>query len=303
MEWDPEFDVDENLARALISGQFPQLGGASIARFGAGMDNVAYLVAERYVFRFPRRSVVAPLLEREERILPFIAQRVPLPVPFPQFIGKPDLGYPWTFAGYERLRGTSACSVTLSLDDRIAMARPLGEFLRALHGIDPQAGIDAGLPGDELGRLHHARRFPLAQQRFAELESAGLLADSRPFLAFLASHPPAEPREMQRIVHGDLYARHLLVNRERRLSGIIDWGDVHLGDPALDVMAAFSMLPASAYETFKTAYGGVDDQTWLLAKYRAVYHGCLVAHFGMHINDAALRDAGLAGLRLIGETL
>jgi hypothetical protein len=47
----------------------------------------------------------------------------------------------------------------------------------------------------------------------------------------------------------------------------------------------------------------VDDETWRLAKYRAVYHGALVAHFGMHINDAALRDAGLAGLQLIRETL
>lgn len=119
MEWDPEFDVDETLARQLIGGQFPHLDGAPIARFGASMDNVAYLVAERYVFRFPRRAIVAPLLEREERILPLIAQQVPLPVPFPQFIGKPDLRYPWTFAGYERLRGTNACSVDLSSASRL----------------------------------------------------------------------------------------------------------------------------------------------------------------------------------------
>ncbi|HEY9180810.1 MAG TPA: hypothetical protein VIO32_08820 [Candidatus Baltobacteraceae bacterium] len=63
------------------------------------------------------------------------------------------------------------------------------------------------------------------------------------------------------------------------------------------------MLPCSAYDAFKTAYGGVDDDTWMLAKYRAVYHGALVAHFGMHINDAALPDAGLAGLRLMFESL
>ena len=303
MEWEPEFDVDEQLAERLISGQFSQLAGATIARFGAGMDNVAFLVANRYVFRFPRRTIVVPLLEREERILPRIAQQLPLPIPFPQFIGKPDLGYPWTFAGYERLRGTSACSLPLSRDDRTAMARPLGEFLGALHSIDLQTGIAAGLPDDELGRLDHRKRFPLAQQRFEELHSAGLIADASPFLQFLAAHPPAGPRERRCIVHGDLYARHLLVDRHHRLSGIIDWGDVHLGDPALDMMAAFSMLPASAYRDFKNAYGGVDDETWLLAKYRAVYHGSLVAHYGMHINDAALRDAGLAGLQLILETL
>lgn len=299
MEWEPEFDVDEQLARRLITAQFPDLSGASVARFGAGMDNVAFLAGERYVFRFPRRTIVVPLLEREERILPLIARHVPIPIPFPQFIGKPDLGYPWTFAGYERLHGTSACSVELSVEDRSAMARPLGEFLRALHAIDPQTGMDAGLPGDELGRLDHGKRFPLAQQRFEELRTAGLLDDPSPFLHFLETHAPGKSPK-QCIVHGDLYARHLLVDERHRLSGIIDWGDVHLGDPALDMMAAFSMLPPAAYEEFKHAYGGVDDDTWIRAKYRAVYHGALVAHFGMHINDAALRDAGLTGLQLIG---
>jgi aminoglycoside phosphotransferase (APT) family kinase protein len=104
-------------------------------------------------------------------------------------------------------------------------------------------------------------------------------------------------------VHGDLYARHVLLDTAHRLCGIIDWGDVHLGDPALDIMAAHSMLPARAHGEFIRAYGGVDDDTWLRAKYRAVYHCALVAHFGMQIHDAALRDAGLTGLRFIRETL
>lgn len=303
MEWAPEFDADADLARRLIAGQFPQLAGASVTRFGAGMDNVAYLVGNRYVFRFPRRAIVVPLIEREERILPQIAGRLPVAVPFPQFIGRPALGYPWTFAGYERVPGSNACSVDLSIADRAALARPLGAFLRALHEIDPRIGAEARLPGDEIGRLDHARRLPLARERFAELEDAGLLTDARPFLSFLEEHPPGAAREGRCIVHGDLYARHVLVDASHRLSGIIDWGDVHLGDPALDISVAFSMLPASAHEAFVDAYGGFDEETRLLATYRAIYHGALVAHFGMHVNDAALRDAGLAGLLFVRETL
>jgi aminoglycoside phosphotransferase (APT) family kinase protein len=303
MEWEPEFDVDEQLARRLIESQFPQLKNASLQRFGAGMDNAAFLIGERYVFRFPRRTIAVPLLEREELILPLIAHQVPLPIPYPQFTGKPDFGYPWTFAGYERIRGTGACSVPLSLSDRTGMAQPLGEFLRALHGIDPQIAVDAGLPADELGRLHHQRRLPLAQRRFAELQSAGLLDDVRPFLTFLAGNAPGNARPRRCIVHGDLYARHLLVDHKRRLCGIIDWGDVHSGDPALDLMAVHSMVPPSAYDAFTASYGGVDHETWLLAKYRAVYHGALVAHYGMHIKDRALQEAGLAGLRMILQTL
>lgn len=303
MEWEPEFDVDEAFARALIGEQFPQLAGASLRRFGAGMDNVAFLVDGRYVFRFPRRAFVVPLLEREERILPRIAGALPIPVPFPQFIGTPGAAYPWTFAGYERLPGTSACSVDLTGDDRRSLAEPLGAFLCALHAIDPAIGADAGLPADEFGRLDHGRRFPLARQRYAELHEAGLLQDPQPFLRFLETHAPGKAREPRRIVHGDLYARHLLVGSDRRLCGIIDWGDAHLGDPALDISIAFSMLPPDSHAAFAAAYGPIDEETWMLAKYRAVYHGALVAHFGMHIRDAALRDAGLAGLQSIRQTL
>lgn len=303
MEWAPEFEVDEVLARRLIAGQFPQFATARMTRFGAGMDNIAYLVDGRYVFRFPRRGAVVHLLEREERILPLIANRLPLPVPFPAFIGKSDLGYPSTFAGYGRLDGTSACSVSLTAGERALMAAPLGNFLRALHAIEPEIGESAELPGDELGRLDHAKRFPLAQDRFAQLRDAGLVQDSSVFLDFLAAHAPGSARAAHRIVHGDLYARHVLVDEQHRICGIIDWGDVHLGDPALDLMVAHSMLPAQAHEEFIRAYGGVDEQTWMLAKYRAVYHCALVAYFGMRIADAALRDAGLTGLAFIKETL
>lgn len=181
MEWAPEFDVDEDLARRLIAAQFPDIALESITRFGAGMDNVAYLIDDRYVFRFPRRGWVAPLLEREERILPLIARHLPLAVPFPQFIGRPDLGYPWTFAGYERVDGTTACSAALTLEQRVAFARPLGTFLRALHSIPAEAGERAGLPGDEIGRLDHAARLPLARERFAQLTQTGALDDAAPF--------------------------------------------------------------------------------------------------------------------------
>jgi aminoglycoside phosphotransferase (APT) family kinase protein len=303
MEWAPEFDVDESLALQLITRQFPQVRAASIARFGAGMDNVAYLVDDRYVFRFPRRAIVAPLLERETRVLGRIAPLVPVAIPVPQFIGKPDEGYPWTFAGYDRLQGVTACTTALSRLQRFDLAAPLGGFLRALHAADPQIGAGAGLPGDELGRLDHDKRFPLAKQRFAELEAASVLRDTEPFLSFLAAHAPRPARAPCSIVHGDLYARHVLLDTSQRLCGIIDWGDVHLGDRAVDLMVAHSMLPQRAHGEFMRAYGAVDEETWLRAKYRAVYHCALVAHFGMQINDAGLRDAGLTGLRFIREAL
>jgi aminoglycoside phosphotransferase (APT) family kinase protein len=100
---------------------------ASSKRFGAGMDNIAFLVDRKYVFRFPRRSIIVPLLETETAVLPLIAPHVPIPVPVPRFKGVPQGAYPWMFAGYELLPGTTACSVALT-DARLALAPALGSI-------------------------------------------------------------------------------------------------------------------------------------------------------------------------------
>lgn len=120
--WTPEYDVGEQEALEFISTQFPDLRAASIDHFGSGMDNLAYLVDTKYIFRFPRRAIVVPLLETEIRILPMIATHVPIAIPVPRFVGKPQGTYPWTFAGYERIEGTQACSVTLNETARSALA-------------------------------------------------------------------------------------------------------------------------------------------------------------------------------------
>lgn len=302
--WAPEIDVGEELARELIAAQFPEIGPETLRPFGAGMDNAAFLVNERYVFRFPRREIAVPLLERETQILPLVAPHLTTPVPRPQFVGTPNEQYPWLFAAYERLKGTSACSVCLSNEERATLAPSLGSFLRQLHRIDPEPAIARGLPGDLIGRLHHTRRFQLAQERFALLEDAGVITNTQPFIDFMASVAP-KPDEVQPrvIAHGDVYARHVLVDDQHALSAVIDWGDVHYGHPAADLMVAHSMLPGSAHAAFIDAYGGVDSRTWEIAKYRATYHCALVADFGIQIGDAALWDAGLTGLRFIRETL
>ena len=295
-EWDPEIVVRPDVAGRLIAAQFPELAPVRADPFGFGFDNTAYLVNGSFVFRFPRRSIAAVLIEREARILPLVAPLLPLPISSPAFVGVPGEDYPWPFAGYPLMAGTCACSVALSDPERSALAGPLGTFLRALHGIDPGPARERGLPPDELGRLDHARRFPLARERFAQLEAAGLFAQSAPLLAFMERIAPAGPRTERAIVHGDFYARHLLLDGQRRPAGVIDWGDVHAGDPALDLMVAFSLLAAPARGQFWDAYGPVAQRTRELALYRAIYHNALLAHYGHEIGDDDLRESGVTGL-------
>ena len=299
-EWTADIDVDAPLATRLVRTQFPELASATVEPFGIGWDNAAFLIDGHVVFRFPRRRIVARLIEREAAILPHIAPRLPLAISAPQFIGKASGEYPWIFAGYERIDGATACSVVLSDESRTALAEPLARFLRALHDVEPAEFVARGLPPDEIGRLDHEKRFEITRKRVATLTVSGHIAGEDIFTAWLEAHPPLPLGDAKRrLVHGDLYARHILLNDWARPTGIIDWGDVHLGDPALDLAIAHLVLPSSAHAVFRAAYGPIDDRTWNAARYRAIYHAILELDYGVREDDAGMREIGSAALRLI----
>jgi aminoglycoside phosphotransferase (APT) family kinase protein len=102
-------------------------------------------------------------------------------------------------------------------------------------------------------------------------------------------------------VHGDLYARHVLLDESARACGVIDWGDTHVGEPALDLAIAWMLLPAEARPAFSGAYGGIDDDAWKRARFRAVYHQANTVLYADEVGDEALRRACLASLRHAGR--
>lgn len=244
-----ETPVDEELARRLICAQFPMYSDATIRHIGEGWDNAAYLVAEHVVFRFPQRKIVAPLIQKEIAILPMLAPLLPYTIPVPTHVGKPAEYYPHPFAGYEIVYGAPADTRVLSDADHQALARDLGRFLRALHNLEPAAFRSAGLPDDTIGKLDPAR----------------LGVDEAPL------------EGERRIVHGDLYEKHLLLDHRNRLCGVIDWGDLHYGLPAVDLSSVHMVLPQSAHDAFFSTYGLVDERAWRFAEYRARYHQAMRA--------------------------
>ena len=96
------------------------------------------------------------------------------------------------------------------------------------------------------------------------------------------------------LVHGDLYARHLLVDDDQSLCGVIDWGDVHLGHPGIDLSLAFAFLPARARAPFFEAYGGVPEGAVLrLARLRALFSLATLLIYGTETGDAdVVAEAG-----------
>src|SRR5207249_1462262 len=155
--WKPDWVVTPELAKSLVEMAFPTLKPVSVREFDVGWDNSVFLVNNSFVFRFPRRRIAAPLMETEVRLLPWLAAQVPLPIPNPFFVGAPSSDYPCVFSGYPLIRGLTITAANVTADERRAMARPLAQFLAALHPISPEEARMHGAGPDPVCRLDAMR--------------------------------------------------------------------------------------------------------------------------------------------------
>jgi aminoglycoside phosphotransferase (APT) family kinase protein len=303
--WDAEQGIDADRAARLIDAQFPALSPAHVQPLGEGWDNAVFVVNGRWAFRFPRRAVAVPILATEAALLPDLAPHLTLPIPVPRFDGLPGDGYPWPFLGYTLLPGTIAARAGLADAQRAALAAPLAHFLRALHALPPDFALARGVPLDKIARLDADRRAAVTDERLHMLVQRGVLPSRAVIDAVLAT-PDGHTASARHLVHGDLHAGQLLVQTGRdadtascALAGVIDWGDVHVGDPGTDLAVVHALLPVAAHERFLAAYGEVDPGRWAAARRRATWHGVALAAYGTDIGDAALVAEALGSLRRI----
>jgi aminoglycoside phosphotransferase (APT) family kinase protein len=290
-EWDAEVRVDEALARRLIDEQFPELGARELRLLGEGWDAMVWLVDGRWVFRFPRRTMVVSGLELEMRYLPVLAERLPLPVPRPTYLGAPSDVFRWPFFGAPFLPGREIADAEPDDDARIRLGRPLGEFLRALHSLE----LDADLPLDPTQRADMTRRVPMTRQRFGQLEQAGLWTAPKAAHEIVDAASELGPPEPTAIVHGDLHLRHLLVD-EGRASAVIDWVDLSRNDPGVDLVLYWSILPPEGRGEFRAAYGEPTEAQLLRGRVLSLFLCGILALWGEHEGVASVKREALEGL-------
>ena len=304
--WLADRAVSEQLAGALIESQFSDLAPATLRPFGAGWDNTVFLVNEVYVFRFPRREIAVACMEAEIRVLPGLVGGLPLEIPVPTFVGQPQDTFPWPFAGYRLIEGRIVPSARIDETQRAAAAEPLARFLAALHAITAQQAAQLGAEPDTIGRLDLHKRVPRAREHLEKISHLGLVDEPASVdtvldetVHWLEAHRASGPA-VPSLVHGDFDSRHLLVDGQGEPCGVIDWGDVHAGDPAVDLAIAHSFLPPWARETFRSAYGPIDDRTWHLARFRALYQALLLIIYSHDISDDDVLRESLTALRYVG---
>jgi aminoglycoside phosphotransferase (APT) family kinase protein len=281
--WDADVDVTAALAARLIDAQFPEFRPARVEAFSIGWDNAAFTVNDDWIFRLPRRKIANECMTHELRWLPAIAAALPVRISAPERAGKPAEGYPYGFSGYRRLEGETGCRVDVR--DPVPLAGDVAAFLKRLHAIPaPEDAV-----GDLIRRTDLPFRVEKLKDTLARLDAARF-EPVRSKLESLKSTPPwPGPR---RWLHGDLYGRHLLVAADGRLAGVIDWGDLHAGDPALDLSIAFSYFRGAARDALLASYGPVDAATLDRARFKALTYGIILSDYGVEVGDAPMRRLG-----------
>jgi aminoglycoside phosphotransferase (APT) family kinase protein len=287
--WTAEVEVDERLVRRLLAPL--GLENVRLRKLAEGWDNSVWVVDGSYAFRFPQRAVAIPGLEREIAVLPELAPLLPLPVPWPAFVGEPTDEYPWPFFGAELIPGVEAGVAELDDAARLEIALELAAFLRALHAVR----LEAELPHDPNGREDMAKRVELAREELAELELLGLWHAPPELERLLNEALGLPPPEAPVVTHGDLHFRHLLVEG-RAASGVIDWGDVCHADPAIDLPLYWSFVPPGGRDAFLDAYGSVNETQLRRARILSVQLCAVLAHYGHSEGQPEILRAGLDGL-------
>ena len=261
-----EVTIDTSVVRALLEEQHADLAHLSLIEVGEGWDNKLFRLGQDLAVRIPRRAASAALIEHEQRWLPRLSPRLPLPVPAPLRVGRPGSGFPWSWSVVPWFRGQSALLTpppdVITTATKATTAVALGRFLRALHQPAPE---DA--PHNPWRGIPLSARAKRMQDDLQQLDG---LVDRGAVLALwervLSTPPWSEPPLW---IHGDFHPGNLLVS-DGRLSAVIDFGDLAAGDPATDLSVAWMLLPSSARQAFLTSardeFNPLDGHTLVRAR-------------------------------------
>lgn len=260
--------IDTSLVRRLLTAQFPDWAKLPLRPVAQqGWDNRTFRLGNDLAVRLPSAARYAAQVDKEQTWLPRLAANLPLAIPIPIAKGKAGEGYPWPWSVYRWLEGEPAA--TGRIDDRKAFAATLAKFLVALQRIDAASGPPSG---------EHSfhRGGSLAIYDSETRRAIAILGDSIDAKGARDVWEKAlsTPWSLASVwFHGDVAASNLLV-REGCLAAVIDFGCCGVGDPACDLVIAWTFLDAGR-DAFR-AVVALDDPTWARARGWALWKALIV---------------------------
>jgi aminoglycoside phosphotransferase (APT) family kinase protein len=252
-------EITAEVAARLVAGQFPQWAGLPVVPVGLnGWDNTTFRLGGELSVRLPSGEDYVAQVSKEHRWLPVLAGQLPLLIPEPVALGRPAAGFPRPWSVYRWIEGEPACLGQVV--DLAAFAGDLAEFLAALHAIEASGGPPPG-------RHSAFRGGPLTawdEQTRAAIHLLGEDIDARAALHAWETALASPWRQPPVWVHGDVTASNLLLSGGA-LHAVIDFGCAAVGDPACDLVMAWTFFSGQAAAAFRRGLA-FDEATWARAR-------------------------------------
>ncbi|MCK2219501.1 aminoglycoside phosphotransferase family protein [Actinomadura sp. ATCC 31491] len=285
--------IDAGLVKRLIAAQFPQWSGLPVTPVEVdGWDNRTYRLGAGMTVRLPTAAGYVPAVEKEHEWLPRLAAGLPVQVPEIVAKGEPGEGYPfpWSVRGW--IEGETA--LRGRIDDEVVFAVDVAEFVRALQRCDATGGPLAG----EHSFYRGASPAHYDEETRRCLAELGGQVDTGRARAVWEDALAAEWRGAPVWFHGDVAPGNLLV-ADGKLTAVIDFGTSGVGDPACDLVIAWTMFAGGSRKGFREA-AGQDDGAWARAKGWALWKALLVLTRALASGD---RAEAADARRVVGEVL
>jgi aminoglycoside phosphotransferase (APT) family kinase protein len=204
--------------------------------------------------------------------------------------------FPRRFAGYPKLAGVPAIGLDLTQSQFLQLAPVLGGFLSFLHSFPVSIAAQVGVPEYPSEALIDDARVE-ALSDFHVVRHVGLDASEEELRALLET--PVHARVSRTLVHCDLAAEHILLDPQTlQVTGIIDWGEISVGDPAIDIAGIFALGGLDFATAVLSHYQGEPDEGLLhRARFLAARKGIGDIVFGLEMHRQEYIDAGVRALR------
>lgn len=289
-----DIDVTPQIVRALLASSCPELADREITLAANGWDCVMFRLGADLAVRLPRRQASAALVDVEARWLPVLAAGLPLPVPVPVHVGEPAAFYPWRWTIVPWFEGRAVGAAPLA--DPTAAARSLGTFVAALHRPAPHDHPVNAARGIPLARrvqttAAHAAAFDGPAALKARIDAAwGEALDAPEW-----DGPPMW-------LHGDLHPANIIVSDDV-VAAVVDFGDLTAGDPATDLLCAWTLFDRARRADFRrhadSVLRPIDDAMWARGRGWAIAHGLAVV--ASSADDPEMHAIGLRTLEAAAE--
>ncbi len=258
-------NISLQLVTHLIGKQFPQWANLPIRPVEkSGWDNRTFRLGEEMLIRLPSAQEYAEQVHKEQKWLPFLAKHLSYTISTPLALGDPSEEYPYNWSVYKWIKGTTA--ETVSAADQSKFAHDIARFLKELQSIDTSNGP---LPGDHNYWRGASPVVYNTETRLALTQLKNIInVDAVAPIWEEAIHCPGWNKNPVWI-HGDFAIGNILVNTGR-LVAVIDFGCMGIGDPACDLVIAWTFLTKEARKIFKSELS-FDSDTWARARGWAIW--------------------------------